>query len=237
MQFARTLLLVMCISEVYSRYRGCRGGKHRRIRPIITPCRELFKYGNRGVNADNLTHVHLEENSSIAVVTGNRNIAQQSNKNHTLVNKAKSHNLIHINSVASLEHTRLATLNARSIASNLDIIKKTIFDEKIQILALTETWLKKDDEYTPSELCPDGYTILRVDRKDKSGGGVAVMCNEQYKPVLSRSTRYATFEYMIVSLSSSPHFLRIVNVYRPPSSSLANFLTDFTELMEEVALL
>ena len=82
----------------------------------------------------------------------------------------------------SLTNATLATVNARSLKSNLDIIKPLIHELNIDILCLTETWLRPNDEYTPREFTPAGYSLFRVDRSEQTGGGVAILCHSGLKP-------------------------------------------------------
>jgi exonuclease III len=104
------------------------------------------------------------------------------------------------------------------------------------ILALTETWLKVRDFYEPAEICPPEYTILREDREERKGGGVAIMCKKEYKPNRIKTGAYHSFEHLSVKLKSTPFFLRIVVIYTPPSSSIKTFLSDFGSFLEDNAL-
>ena len=67
-------------------------------------------------------------------------------------------------------------LNARSIVKP-DAFSALFADIKtnnIDICCISETWL----HYTVcnSQVCPSGYTILRKDRTNRRGGGVAILC-------------------------------------------------------------
>ena len=43
------------------------------------------------------------------------------------------------------------------------------------LYALTETWIKKDDDITPFQLCPSGYKCISIPRKVRSGGQLALI--------------------------------------------------------------
>ena len=65
----------------------------------------------------------------------------------------------------------------------MDDIKLLINSEKIDILALTETWLKtgvgKRDFSTEYNI--PGYKMYHYDRAYKEGGGVALYVKENFK--------------------------------------------------------
>ena len=55
-------------------------------------------------------------------------------------------------------------------------------DEKIDMCAVRETWLKPDDIIHPKEITPPGYDILSKPRSDgRLGGGVALVYKSSMK--------------------------------------------------------
>ena len=66
--------------------------------------------------------------------------------------------------------------------------------------ALTETWLYGDDRdnAVKSQLVPAGYKFLHVARSGSRGGGVAVVCKEQYGLKLDNPFQADSFETMSV---------------------------------------
>ena len=72
---------------------------------------------------------------------------------------------------------KFATVNVRSLPKNMNLIKTVIEERKIDIMCLTETWLWKDELYTTRGFTPVGYSLHRVDRSERTGGGVAVLCH------------------------------------------------------------
>jgi hypothetical protein len=80
--------------------------------------------------------------------------------------------------------------NARSIMNKLDEIELIITDEKLDVVAITETWLS--DSVLTSEITVDGYTVLRKDRNDVNktrGGGVALYIKNEIN-ILERVDLY-----------------------------------------------
>ena len=57
------------------------------------------------------------------------------------------------------------------------IVKDFVVDNAIDILAITETWLRADmaDQSAVNCLCPSGYNFHHLPRTKCRGGGVAVL--------------------------------------------------------------
>ncbi|CAB3985676.1 Hypothetical predicted protein [Paramuricea clavata] len=67
-------------------------------------------------------------------------------------------------------------LNARSICNKLDEFQALVFGENLDVVAVTETWLKPDI-YDGEILPGNQYTIYRRDRADGRRGGDLLLCN------------------------------------------------------------
>ena len=88
-------------------------------------------------------------------------------KSDTVHRSQNLNNLISINrlpfqpSKPSTKLLQFCVLNARSINNKTLDIKDYDVDNKIDILAITETWLKSDDECysTISDICPQDYVF------------------------------------------------------------------------------
>ena len=118
-------------------------------------------------------------------------------------------------------------LNARSINNKTLHIKDYVVDNKIDILAITETWLKSDDEcyFTIRDICPQDYVFNHIKK------------NLKIKKLQTRTFR--SFELMEVLLHTSSLTMRIVVVYRPPPSSINGltsslFFTEFSSFLESM---
>ena len=136
----------------------------------------------------------------------------------------------------SLNRMNIATVNARSIRNSANHLKYEILHSGIDILTITETWLRDTDQYEAAKLCPHGYDIFRADRTTGIGGGVAIVCRNDFKPTRGKGASYASFEHNIITIVSKLQKCTVAVVYRPPSSSLPVFCEEFTSLLEEIAL-
>ena len=71
----------------------------------------------------------------------------------------------------------LSHINAHSITNKIDQFQVEVCDNKVDICAITETWIKKDDiEAITKEVPPLGYKIFSKPRTTgKNGGGLALV--------------------------------------------------------------
>ncbi len=130
----------------------------------------------------------------------------------------------------------LSLLNARSINNKATTICEQIIEKKTDMLAITETWLKSNNESVTNDLCPEGYSFIGAARKSARacrGGGVGLIYKSEYDIQTIPSDKFKSFEHLNILLKASvPMCLSIV--YRPPPSK-KNKLT-ITEFLEEFEL-
>ena len=85
---------------------------------------------------------------------------------------------------------------------------------------------------TPVQLCPPGFKSKSIPRKDRNGGGIAVV----YKDILTvrpRATHnYSSMECGSFSIDLPRSTINMSVIYRPPNSSVPVFATDFLDLIE-----
>ena len=71
---------------------------------------------------------------------------------------------------------QLAHLNVQSIRGKLDQVKDMIVTSKVDLYGFSETFL--NNKLCENELFISGYSYLRRDRNEKSGGGILVHIKE-----------------------------------------------------------
>lgn len=137
---------------------------------------------------------------------------------------------------------KLSTANTRSIRSKSSEVTQHIFEEKIDICVITETWLQTDgDSHIRGELTQDGYSLDDVPRLNRQGGGIALLYRDNIKVTRSTSTVFQSFECAEWRLSFNNFVSYVIGIYRPPYSEkhpviLAKFITEFTQLLESIVL-
>ncbi|KAK6015335.1 endonuclease/exonuclease/phosphatase family protein, partial [Ostertagia ostertagi] len=92
--------------------------------------------------------------------------------------------------------------NIRSLSKNIGDLLFRIRDGNFSVVALTETWLSDviSNESLFGEYCRQ-YEILRCDRSDKRGGGVAVIASKIFYPrIIFKESIDNSYEIMVVDL-------------------------------------
>ena len=158
-----------------------------------------------------------------------------------------SSNLVQqITPVSALDSCTAATLgllNVRSLLNKAAIITDYAYENDIDILCLTETWLTDNDASLITAIVPHGYKFQHLPRNDRRGGGVGVLVKASFHLALSKPWPAESFQCLEVVLRGSTvaAALRIFVVYRPPSSGRKSrpfrvFLEEFGELLERVSI-
>lgn len=110
-------------------------------------------------------------------------------------------------------HISLLYFNARSILPKIDYLRVICNMYKPDCVCIVESWLSCD--ILDSELCIDGYNIVRLDR-NRHGGGVLLFINSVFTHNLV-FTGSPDLELVILTVQLSVP-LTIALFYRPPGS-------------------
>jgi len=100
---------------------------------------------------------------------------------------------------------KLGLLNTRSVVHKAAVIHDIVRDEKLDIIALTETWIPADaPNAVKLDVAPPGYSICHQPRQPSSGktrgGGVAVICRETLKMSPAFDFSSTEFESLAVNV-------------------------------------
>ncbi|KAL8596034.1 hypothetical protein ACOMHN_021074 [Nucella lapillus] len=134
--------------------------------------------------------------------------------------------------------------NAQSISCKRNKrveIENVIRDESIDIMFITETWLKpQGDEAACVDVTPGGYSMRSFPRQARRGGGIAFITRNSLFEHATVTTEFPfdhnSFELVHLTLDGH-HRVNFFCLYRPPPSKV-NKLTDgmffeeFSELLE-----
>ncbi len=133
-------------------------------------------------------------------------------------------------------------LNPRSVndEKKTQSVKNYLVDHKVDLGALTETWLTgtNADTKTIGDLEPTGSKLSHVPRPSR-GGGVGLMHKKTLRIKPQKQKPFISFEHSEFLLTAAKIF-RIVIIYRPPPSpknkfTVSMFLEEFTSLLERLA--
>ena len=143
---------------------------------------------------------------------------------------------------------KLGVMNVRSVRNKLDYVFDHIFDNDLDIVALTETWLSNEENnntHVITECSNHGYTLHHVPRNSGStGGGVGVLINDRVKLVTRLETVNSamSFESMEMIITIVSISIRLVVIYRMPPSKKnklkhGTFVTEFLDYLEKLSCL
>lgn len=133
---------------------------------------------------------------------------------------------------------KLSVWNAQSVGNKTDKLCDYVSDNDIDVLCLTETWLKSEDSGIIGDLSPPGYSFINVPREHAEHGGIGVLFKSQIHLGLLKTNvqfpKYKTFEY--ASVSNTSRTLTLVVVYRTPPSTtnklrVSEYLENFHEFV------
>ncbi|XP_038049729.1 uncharacterized protein LOC119723237 [Patiria miniata] len=136
--------------------------------------------------------------------------------------------------------THLGLINCQSACNKSDLIIDHIRDYSIDILALTETWFRAEQDRNTASITPEGYKLVHIPRKGRRGGGVGLVYKSSLTASVVKQCSHpppSSFESMEVDIHNhdNKHF-RIIVLYRPPHSSLTTFMDEFASLLDRYAL-
>ena len=117
-------------------------------------------------------------------------------------------------------NAKFAVVNVRSVRNKADLIKEHVVEQNYDIVALTETWLTKDDQAEIYVLTASGYSLCHLPRANKRGGGVGVLFKSRLSKISETPLTIDTFEGLSVTLQcpKTKNNVRVYVIYRPPSS-------------------
>ena len=192
----------MCLSHVrkvdhYANRQSFRGNRGGKVRPIRT----LITKRNES-RLDQVSIDTQSDRSNLIQVKQDNSIQKKSNS-----------------------HANVGIANVRSISNKTCEVFDFITSQNLDIFFATETWIKENDSHILDQVTPQGYTSLSCPRAEQQGGGVAVICRSGFEPKQVDTQTYQSFEYMCVRITSGSEYILLVNVYRPPNTSISCFMS------------
>ncbi len=119
--------------------------------------------------------------------------------------------------------------NCQSAVNKADFITSITSHSRLILLALTETWIKPEDNATPAALS-NNFSFSHTPRLTGRGGGTGLLISNNWKftPLSSLSIN-SSFESHSVTITY-PLKIHFVVVYRPPGP-LVNFVEELDLLL------
>ena len=135
----------------------------------------------------------------------------------------------------------VGVLNSRSIVNKAALIHDVITDHRLDMLAVTETWVYDDSpDVHKREAAPKGYSIVHAHRPPKAGsdrahgGGVALIHRDDIRVQVVSTTLVSikTFELLLVKIVNSAASLTVAVIYRPPKPNVSDFIVELAYLID-----
>ena len=132
---------------------------------------------------------------------------------------------------------RFGSLNAGSAVRKAALIEDLIRDSRLDVLAISETWVRADaPDAVKLDVAPPNYSVVHSHRaagKRRKGGGLALVYKNELsaRPLKITGNSPASFELQLVGLQVGNIFVKVANIYRPPSSSKVVFLEEFADFL------
>ena len=138
-------------------------------------------------------------------------------------------------------NVKIAHLNVRSLKrrEHFILVKESILANKFDVFTISETWL--NNTVSDLELEIPGYSLHRLDRQTKKGGGVCVYVLQSYKTeVLGEISYISSTDFHQLWIKIQVRNLKsiiICTTYRPPDTTVSCFNTDLTPSLITASLL
>ena len=127
-------------------------------------------------------------------------------------------------------------VNGQSVVNKTQLIQTEVFTNKLDICALTETWIKQDEKLTMHHIFPLWYTYVALPWPNKMGRGIAVIHKEEINTTLQDNSCTPNLEYAVFSIKNKgpqeSNYLHLV--YRPPNSSVRFFADELSDKLEHL---
>ena len=113
-----------------------------------------------------------------------------------------------------------------------------VLQNNLDLVAISETWFKPDDNLVPHECTPAGYSLHHIPRPKKTGGGVALLFRSSLSvSIKNDNIDYLTFESLHAEITCNSRSVRLVNKNRPERDvdgkhvNFSSFLQEFEKLI------
>ena len=121
------------------------------------------------------------------------------------------------------EPYKMAFINPWSICNKTAAIHDFIISKNLDVLAVTESWLKSDgdaklERIFEHELLPQSHHMIHVPRpSERKGGGIAILHRKSIKINITSlsGSPFKQFEYAVCTLNLQKTFVKLIVLYRP----------------------
>ena len=126
-------------------------------------------------------------------------------------------------------------INANSVRNKTCLLRDFITDNKIDIMCVTETWIKENETAVIAALVPETHLFCHNPR-DGGYGGVGMIFNRKLGGPKSVRVTFDSFECLEVCMCIDNRAVAIYVIYRPPGSLSSVFLSEFESFLLEAQM-
>jgi hypothetical protein len=109
-----------------------------------------------------------------------------------------------------------------------------ISTNNFDIIALTETWLKNEDEMNMFKI--PNYNLEFKHRTNKNGGGVLLYIKDCLAYSVEgeiNDIKFESFEHISISITrQNSHKENFICIYKPPNTKMKHFINEFEQLLD-----
>ena len=139
-----------------------------------------------------------------------------------------------------LKSINISFLNIRSLNNKFIHVFNLLSDSNLHFLALSKTWHESASSPSLISPCPPSYSFLELARALQNPLSTSFSIYRGiclfYKSTFSSSKifhpNFKSFKFFVTSFKFGTLTLFIAVIYRPPSSSLSSFISDFCALLQ-----
>lgn len=119
----------------------------------------------------------------------------------------------------------LIHVNPGSFQSHVSETRALINNANVHAISVVETWFNSSMNDRAVNVNIPGFTLIRHDRENRIGGGVALYLRKSFKfRILAKSRSNAHTEFLFIEVSAPHDNILICVVYNPPSNKTLDTL-------------
>ena len=140
-------------------------------------------------------------------------------QSRAIPNCSQKNRRIQSHRISQEQDLRVYYTNSRSLGNKMNELRALVCTEKLDIIAITETWINLENKHYKTEYSIIGYNLYNTDRNSGNrGGGVAVYVRDGLNSCIKSGIKSSNdSESIWVEIKDGQSNLLFGVVYRPPS--------------------
>ena len=143
---------------------------------------------------------------------------------------------VRVGALREMGRLRCAVFNSQSICNKCPQLIEYIIDHDVDVVLLSETWLKSKKNEVTAMVEQHGYKLHHTIRKNRAkevGGGVGIIVKKSLTAKQIKVKQFKSFEHCVVKVClKDSKWITFITIYRLSYEGMESFLDEFTELLE-----